>query len=129
VLILRYDDAADTAERELALVAGKALPRAGQIADGPAQLRERLSELRGGGLGYSAMAAAVFAAARDTVNVEMSALQFDPDGALRVTAMAATAADLAALSQRIEAQGLVVETGQARTGGGRQIADLTVRAR
>lgn len=128
-LIFRYDLAADALDREAELVASKALPRAGRIADAPAQLRERLTELRGGGLGYGAMASAVFTAVRDSANVELSSLQFDADGTLRVTAMAASAADLAALGQRLEAQGLVVDSGVARSGGGRQISDITVRAR
>lgn len=128
VLMFRYDLAADAVERETELVAGKALPRAGRIADAPTQLRERLAELRGGGLGYSTMAAGLFAAVRDSANVELSALQFDRDGSLRVTAAAPSPSDLIALTQRLQAQGFVVEAGEARSGGGRQIADITVRA-
>ncbi len=129
VLILKYSFAADRLERQTAAVARTALPRVGTISDPPAQLAGRLAELRGSGAGFSASAAAVFAAVRDTANVELSALSFDADGVLRVTATAADPADIAALAKRIEAGGFGVDSGDVRPGGGRQIAELTVRAR
>ncbi|WP_156678584.1 type II secretion system protein GspL [Sphingomonas profundi] len=129
VLILKYSFAADRLEREVAGVARSALPRVATIDDAPSQLSGRLAELRGAGLGFSASAAAVFAAVRDTANVELSALAFDEGGALRVTATAADAADIAALARRIEAAGFAVDSGDVRPGGGRQIAEITVRGR
>lgn len=128
-LILRYGLAADRVEQQTALIASRAVPRAGTIANAPAQLATRLAELRGGGLGFGATAAALFGAVRDSANVELSALSFERDGSLHATASAASAADLAALESRIEAQGFTVEAGAAQPGGGRQIAELTMRAR
>lgn len=129
VLIAKYSLAADRLERKLAVVARGALPRAATIADPPAQLAGRLAELRGSGAGFSANAAAVFAAVRDTANVELAALSFDDQGAMRITATAAAPADIAALARRIEASGFAVDSGDVRPGGGRQIAELTVRSR
>ncbi|MET0270385.1 MAG: type II secretion system protein GspL, partial [Sphingomonas sp.] len=121
VLIVKYSLAADQAEQAVAGVARSALPRVATIGDPPAQLAGRLAALRGAGAGFSASAAAVFAAVRDTANVELSALSFDEQGVLRLTATAADPADLAARARRIEAGGFAVEAGDARPGGGRQI--------
>ena len=129
VMILRYDLAADQMEREVDLVASRALPRAGRIDHGAEQLATRLADLRGGGIGYSATAAAIFTAVRDSANVELGAFRFDSDGSVRLTALAASAADIAAFAQRLETQGFAVDSGEARAGGGRQIADIDVRPR
>ncbi len=129
VLILKYSLAADRLQRDLTSVARGALPRAGTIDEPAEQLSARLAELRGQGEGFSATAAIVFAAVRDTANVELAAFSFDEQGILRVTATAANPADLTALARRIEAGGLAVEAGDARPGGGRQIAELSVRSR
>lgn len=129
VLIFKYGLAADQLERDLDTVARRALPRGERISNPSVQLAERLAELRGGGLGYTATASALFAAVRDSANVELSALQFDRDGSLRVTATAAAPAEIAAFQQRLQDRGFAVDAGDIRLGGGRQIAELTVRAR
>ncbi|SNS04573.1 type II secretion system protein L (GspL) [Sphingomonas laterariae] len=126
-LILRYTVAADSLEREVDVIASKALPRVERIANAPAQLNERLAELRGGGRGFSATAAALFAGVRDTANVELTALRYDRDGSLRATVSASAASDIAALQQRIAGQGFIANAGEPRSGGGRQIAELAVR--
>ena len=129
VLILRYTIAADRIELETAAVARTVLPRIPPRGDASALLRDRLAQLRGGGLGFSATAGLVFAAMRDTANVELGALDFNRDGSLRVTALATSEADIDALRRRIAASGLVVEGDEPRPGGGRQIAELTMRPR
>ncbi|MDX3882953.1 MAG: type II secretion system protein GspL [Sphingomonas sp.] len=126
-LILRYTVAADAVERETGVIAAKALPRAGRIVNARAQLAERLAELRGAGMGFGATAAALFSAVRDTANIELSSLRYDRDGSLRATVEASAASDIAALQQRIAAQGFTADAGEPRSGGGRQIAELTVR--
>jgi general secretion pathway protein L len=128
VLWLRTDLAADRAERQIAAVARPALPRATALDDPAAQLDARLAELRGGGLGFSATAAAVFAAVRDSGNVELTQMAFEPDGRMRLTASAANDADLDSFQLRLRMQGLAVEAQAARSGGGRQLADMTVGA-
>ncbi len=127
--ILRYTWAADALEAEAQTVASAALPRATGIGDASADLDSRLAELRGGGIGFTAIAAPVFAAMRDTPNAEMAALAFNPDGSLRVTVQADTPATIAAIVGRVEAAGFPVEGGVLRGGGGRQISDLMVRPR
>lgn len=129
VLLLKYSFAAARLEEQARIVAREALPRATRLVDPPAQLRERLAALRGGGLGFTRSASALFAAVRDTPQVELSALRFDEAGTLRATVTAATAPDIAALQQRLDAAGFAVESGGVHPGGGRQIADLTLRPR
>jgi general secretion pathway protein L len=127
-LILRYSYAADRLEADADAVARRALPRAATIANAPVQLAERLSALRGGGAGFGATAAAAFAAVRDTPNVDLGSLRFDRDGSLQISVLAAGPGDIAAVQQRLAASGFVVTAGAPRPGGGRQVADLTVRA-
>jgi general secretion pathway protein L len=127
--ILRYTFAADAAEEQARSVATRALPRAGALGEPSTDLRRRLAELRGGGVGYGAIAGAVFAAVKATPNVELSALSFSQDGSLRATVSADAPATLGALAERIEDGGFVVDIARPRSGGGRQAAELTVRPR
>ncbi|MDB5684065.1 MAG: ral secretion pathway protein [Sphingomonas bacterium] len=126
-MLLRYSIAADGLERQTEAIARRVLPRASSIDNPATQLANRLAELRGGGAGFAATSAAVFAAVRDTPNVDLSTLQFDSGGSLQMTVMANGAADVAALQQRLTGAGFAVSAGAVRPGGGRQMADLTVR--
>jgi len=127
VSIMRYSFAADALEAETKRVASVALPRNSGIGDASAELGRRLSELRGGGIGFSAIAAPVFGAVRATANAEISALTFNSDGTLQAVIQADTPATIAALAERIEADGFAVSSGPLRSGGGRQVAELEVR--
>jgi general secretion pathway protein L len=118
--IFRYTFAADALEMEADRVSASAAPRGGTLSG-------RLASLRGGGVGYGAIASATFAAVRDTPNVELTSLAFDQAGTLRVTAQADSPATLAALQQRIRASGFEVDAGTPRSAGGRPAADLIVR--
>jgi general secretion pathway protein L len=126
VLVLRYKLDADRLDRETEAIALRVLPRGDHLANPSAQLAGRLAELRGGGLGFSATAALFIGAVRDTPNIEVGSLIFDRTGTLRVTVLAPNAADLGALARRIEARRLVVESGEVRSGGGRQIMEMVV---
>jgi general secretion pathway protein L len=129
VLITRYSMDSSRLEREMDLVARSALPRGVPVNNPSVQLSERLAELRGGGLGFGTSAALLFAAVKDTANVELSQLLFDRDGVLRVTVLAPSNADISALQSRLEAQGLDVDSAAFRSGGGRQMADFVVTTR
>jgi general secretion pathway protein L len=129
VAITRYGFAADAAEAETRRVAAAALPRHPGLTDPEAELTRRLAELRGGGAGFGATVGALFEAVKATPNVELAALAFAPDGTLRATAQADSPAAIEALRQRVEASGFAAEAGAPRSGGGRRLADLTVRPR
>lgn len=127
--ILRYTFAADALEQETEAVAARALRSPARLTNPPAQLGERLAELRGRGGGYGGLASPLFAAVQATPNAELTALIFDASGSLRATVQADSPATIAALRQRIEATGNLVDVGAMRSGGGRPTAELTVRAR
>jgi general secretion pathway protein L len=127
--IARYSFAADSAEAETRRVAAAALPRSPGFSDPQAALSARLAELRGGGAGFGATAAALFEAVRATPNIELSALAFAADGSLRATVQADSPAAIEALRQRVEAGGFAADSGAPRSGGGRRVAELMVRPR
>ena len=128
-LIARYMFAADSAEAETGRIAAAALHRNSGLSDPEAALARRLAELRGGGAGFTATAEALFEAVKATPNIELTAVAFSPDGALRATAQADSPAAIEALRQRVEASGFAAEAGAPRSAAGRPSADLTVRPR
>jgi general secretion pathway protein L len=128
-LILRYTYAADRLETEARQVAGTAVAGAATAADPRARLIQRLADLRGAGAGYASITSALFAAINGVPNVELASLSYDRDGSLRATVQADSPATLTLLQERIAAGGFTAEVGPPRMGGGRQIAEITVRAR
>lgn len=127
VSILRYTYAADALEQQAGTVSAQALRRSGTLSNAPALLKQRLTDLRGSGGGYSGLAPALFEAVRSTPNAELTAMTFAPDGALRATVQADSPATLSTLQQRLSAGALRVDAGSLRTGGGRPTIELTVR--
>jgi general secretion pathway protein L len=125
--LMRYTFGADALEAETRRVAAAALPRNPGVTNPSLELDDRLIALRGGGAGFGATASAVFAAIRDTPNVELNGLVFNPDGSLRATVAGDSPASLADVTRRVEAAGFVAELGPPRNGGGRRVADLVVR--
>lgn len=128
-LILRYTLEADAAERGIAAVARRALPREGRIAEPEAQLGERLDALRGRGLGYQMTASSLFAAVRQSGTVSIAALAFDEQGNMRATVSAPTPAELAALESAMSSRGFAASLGAPSVANGRHMAELTVRPR
>jgi general secretion pathway protein L len=104
-LILRYTFAADALEAEAQAIA----------TPGPVR---RTS--------FTAAAGALFNSVQSTPNVELTGLEYRPDGGLIAIVEADSAAVLTALRQRAEANGLDVSLGPLRGAGGRQAADLMV---
>lgn len=125
-LIARYDADAEAAEARTAAIARTALPRTTRVRNPQAQLTERLSALRGGGVGLAATLGGLFEALRAAPNVEVQALAFDPSGTLRATLAATSAADLALVQTALQARGLTAEGGDVRAAGGRQVAEYRI---
>ena len=128
-LIMKYTYATDALEIEADRIAASALPRGGQGGDASIELERRLSQLRGPGPGYAALASPVFDAIRAVPEAQLTGLVYDPTGTLRATVQGDSPATMSSLEQRIEASGLIVEVGEMRSGGGRPTAELTVRTR
>lgn len=128
VQILRYSAAADDLERRTELAARGGLPRGETVNDADRQLTARLTRLRGGGLGFSRTAAAVFSAVRAVPGSEVRTLSFDSAGAMRVTIGAQNEGQIVDLQRRIAEAGLVATPmGQFTAAGGRVTGDLMVK--
>lgn len=126
---LRYTLAADAIEAELQRVAADALGRDVALSDPARQLERGVAALGGGDAQFDALAAGLFAAVRETPNAELVALDYDARGTLRAAVGADAATTLDALRRRIEAAGLAAGVGPLETEGGRQRAEISVRAR
>ncbi|HEX8584182.1 MAG TPA: type II secretion system protein GspL [Allosphingosinicella sp.] len=126
--IVVYTRAADRVQEETRRIAATALSRSPGTA-GASDLNRRLAELRGGGVGFGAIAGAVFEAVKAVPNVELSSLTFGVDGALRISVRGDAPASLDGFAQRIEAGGFAVDRMPPRSAEGRQAQDIIVRPR
>lgn len=127
VRIARYSIGADTVEAQAAVIARQGLARNAGEGDAARMLGERLSRLRGPGMGFSATAAAVYAVVQTVPESDVTALAFQPDGALRVSLSLPGEAQANAMRVQLERAGLSVEPGTFQAAGGRVTGDLTVR--
>ncbi|WP_010186817.1 type II secretion system protein GspL [Sphingomonas sp. PAMC 26605] len=128
VQLIKYATAADDLERRADLLARSGLARGEAVSDADRQLTARLDRLRGGGLGFSRTAAAVFAAIRATPGSEARTLGFEPDGSLRVGIGVQNEGQILDLQRRLAASGFAATPqGQFQTINGRLSGDLMVK--
>ena len=99
VRIARYSFGADTLDARAETVARQGLPRGAGEGDSARMLADRLARLRGPGEGFSATAAAVFQIVQASPGSEVTALQFDPNGSMRVTLSTAGEAEANAIKK------------------------------
>ncbi len=116
-------------EAQTAEVARAAMGEAVAADEAGAALASRLSAIRGGGGGFTGTSAAVIAGVSATPNVEIATLAFASDGVLRMSARAASQAELDALVARLRDSGLTVTPGVASLAQGRPTIELEVRGR
>lgn len=127
VQIMRYSVAAGELERRTDILARSGLSRGETVNNADRQLSERLTRLRGSGLGFSRTAAAILAAVRAVAGAELRSLSFDQKGAMRVTVATQNEGQIVELQRRIAATGLVATpTGQFQPINGRLTGDLMV---
>lgn len=129
VRVAKYGFGADMLEARADALARQGLPRGATVTAPSRQLGERLAALRGPGQGFTATAAAVFAAAQATPGAELTALTFESNGDLRLGVTAATEAGVNDLKRAIERAGFVVDAGTFQSAGGRVSGEFTVRPR
>lgn len=129
VQIAKYNAAADAADARAERLARQGLPRGETVADAPRQLDARMTRLRGGGIGFSRTAAAVFEAVRAVPGSELRTLSFTEDGRLRIGVTTQNEGQVNEVKRRIEALGLIVDAGVFSAAGGRITGDFTVRPR
>lgn len=127
--LAKYSFAADRMEREADALAATALPR-GETVTAPArQLGERQRRTIGPGLGFTTTTAAAFAAVRGVSGTEMTAMEFTPDGALRISVSAEREALATDLTRALERSGFRVRPSTFTAAGGRVSGELTVSPR
>ncbi|VXC50855.1 type II secretion system protein GspL [Sphingomonas sp. 8AM] len=127
VRIMRYSFGADAIEQRAATIARQGLPRGTGEGDATRMLDERLAALRGPGQGFTRTAAAVYAIVQAVPESEVTALQFEPSGALRVSMSLAGEGQANTVKSRLASAGFAVESSQFVSSAGRLTGDMTVR--
>jgi len=128
VRIAKYGFAADALEARADQVAASGLRRGDSVVDADRQLAERLGQVRGPGLGFAGTVAAAFAGVRRVPGAEVTALDFQPSGDLRLSVATGREVEATDLKRAIEAQGFRVDAGTFQSAGGRVTGEMTVRA-
>jgi general secretion pathway protein L len=126
VRIMRYSLGADTVEARAETVARQGLARGAGPGDAARMLADRLSGLRGPGQGFSRTAAAVYAIVRAVPDSEVTALDFQPSGTLKVSLSLAGEGQANMIVRQLRAAGFQVASGMFQNTGGRLIGDVTV---
>lgn len=126
VKIARYDLGADALQARADALAEQSLPRGETMTDPARQLDERLARVRGPGQGFSGTAAAIFAVVRSLPGVELTALDFQSDGDVRIGVATDREAAATDLKRALEAAGFSVRAGVFQANGGRVTGEMTV---
>ncbi len=129
VLILRYNLSAAAMEDKADALARQGLARGETVNDAGQQLTDRLSRLRGAGAGFSQTAAAVSSAVASVPGAEITGLNFDATGKLRVNLATQTQGQIVDVQNRLVAAGFNAEAGTFANAGGRMTGALTVTVR
>lgn len=79
--------------------------------------------------GFATAAGALFDAVRDTQNVTLTRIVYQPDGTLRASLLADSQATLDGMRGRLEARGIQASAGPPTMLSGQAAAELTMRAR
>ena len=115
---VRYSVAASTVEEKAEKRAAEVLPRGTVVSDPPAQLRQHLSSLPDGPGGFGPLAAALFAAVRDSGGVELAELRYERGAGLTAIVRGSSAVQIDGLQARLKATGYsIAEEPATREGG------------
>lgn len=128
VQLARYSFGASTLEARADAAARTGLPRGAGEGDAARMLEARLARLRGPGLGFSRSAAAAFAVVRQVDGARVTALAFQPTGALRLSLDVPTEGGANTIKGKLEAAGFAVQASTFVASGGRLTGDLTLVA-
>lgn len=126
VRIAKYSFGADSLEARAEALGRTGLARGETVTDVDRQLDERLAGVRGPGLGFSTTAAAVYAAVRATPGTELTSLDFQSNGSLRIGVGAARESLPTDLKRTLEAAGFTVVAGTFQSANGRVTGEMTV---
>lgn len=126
VRIIRYSLDAEAMTQRADALARTGLPRGETVTDVDRQLGERLSAVRGPGQGFSTTTAAVYAVVRSIPGIEITGLDFQANGELRLSVAVAREALATDLRTALEAAGFDVRAGVFQSGSGRVTGEMTV---
>ncbi len=127
--IAKYSFGADALQARADALGRTGLARGETVTDVDRQLAERLSGVRGPGLGFTTTTAAVYAAVRATPGTELTSLDFQSNGDLRIGVGAARESLPTDLKRALEAAGFTVTAGTFQTTNGRVTGEMTVSRR
>ncbi len=128
VRIAKYSFGADMIEAQTEQVARSGLPRGETVNDAGRQLGERLSRVRGPGLGFSTTTATIFAVVQATPGSEITALDFQPNGTVRLGVAVEREALATDLRSALERAGFAVQAGVFQAAAGRVSGEFTITA-
>lgn len=126
VRITKFSIGADAVEARAEALGRTGLSRGETVTDVDRQLAERLSGVRGPGLGYSTTLAAVYAAVRAVPGTELTGVDFSPNGQMRLSVAAARESLPTDLKRALEAAGFAVVPGVFQSANGRVTGEMTV---
>lgn len=126
VRIVRYNLDADAMATRADALARTGLARGETVTNVDRQLQERLSAVRGPGQGFTTTAAAVYAVVRAVPGVEITGMDFQANGELRLSVATAREALATDFKTALEAAGFVVRAGTFQSGSGRVTGEMTV---
>ena len=126
VTIAKYSFGADTVGARADALGGSGLARGETVTDVDRQLAERLSAVRGPGAGFTTTAAAVYAVVRTVPGVELTGIDFSPNGSMRLSVAAERESLPTDFKRALEAAGFTVSAGTFSAAGGRVTGEMTV---
>lgn len=126
VRIARYSVGADRLTARADALGATVLPPGETVTDVDRQLAERLSAVRGPGLGYTNAAAAVYDVVRQQPGIELTGIDFSPNGSLRLSVTAARESLPTDLKRALEAAGFTVTASVFTAANGRVSGEMTV---
>lgn len=129
VRIGKYSFGADALEARAEALGRTGLARGETVTDVDRQLAERLTAVRGPGLGFTTTVAAVYAAVRATPGTELTGLDFQSNGDLRLSVAAARESLPTDLKRALERAGFTVNAGTFQSVNGRVTGEMTVTRR
>ena len=129
VRIAKYSFGADALESRAEALGRTGLARGETVTDVDRQLAERLAAVRGPGLGFTTTVAAIYDAVRATPGTELTSLDFQTNGSVRIGVGAARESLPTDLKRTLEAAGFTVEAGTFQSANGRVTGEMTVSRR
>lgn len=129
VRLTKYSFGADVIDARADAIARQGLPRGATVTEASRQLDERLAGLRGPGQGFTATAATVFSAVQAIPGSELTSLNFETNGSLRLGVTTVTEAGVNDLKSAIERAGFAVDAGTFQSAGGRVSGEFVVTPR